>query len=162
MLNVIKNTILKNRDDRLRKASVEAVTAKLQRLAEHTLALQLADTMTSPGRVRDNRAMFIHSMMLQCTLTYTCTPRTGVVALRAIIRFYAIAWQDSHNGGSLVGRHTLRAIRAIVDKHASQMTSHTGVQVLNDVTSSQVTPLHFPSLINKFRYCYYCCCLCCC
>ena len=126
---------MRNRDDKLRKSSVEAATERVQQVAMQVLEHSSASSLVSPGRVWMERSeKFISSLFFLC-----CTNGN-------------IFEQDSHNGGSLVGRKTLRAIRLVLDKYASRVTSDTACShLLADGYSSQVTPLRFPSMLSKFR-----------
>ena len=124
---------MRNRDDKLRKSSVEAATERVQQVAMQVLEHSSASSLVSPGRVR-NAARKLFNLYFLC-----CTNGN-------------IFEQDSHNGGSLVGRKTLRAIRLVLDKYASRVTSDTACShLLADGYSSQVTPLRFPSMLSKFR-----------
>ena len=82
VLNIIKTTILKNRDDALRKESVEAVTERLQQLATHTIDLQMSNTLASPGRVSSSNAL---------TLDYvyaTLPPETVILHVYVVTYVY--------------------------------------------------------------------------
>ncbi len=61
------------------------------------------------------------------------------------------AFQGPGEGGSMLGRQTVKVIRQILDRAAGVATSTRSVDVLSDAVSSQKTPLRFPSIISKFR-----------
>lgn len=61
--------------------------------------------------------------------------------------------KPARDGGSAVGRHTLKVLRYIVDKLVSGMDDFK-VQTLDflcDGFSSQRTPVHFPCIMSQFR-----------
>ncbi|CAC5377769.1 unnamed protein product [Mytilus coruscus] len=55
------------------------------------------------------------------------------------------------NGGSLLGRKTLTALRYITDKILTQQDQSQSIDYLCDGFSSQKTPIRFPSLLSQFR-----------
>ena len=62
--------------------------------------------------------------------------------------------QPARDGGTLLGRKTLRVIRHIVDKLVSGMDRYKAqsLDYLCDGFSSQKTPVRFPCLLSQFRY----------
>ncbi|XP_060062542.1 PCNA-interacting partner-like [Ylistrum balloti] len=57
------------------------------------------------------------------------------------------------DGGSAVGRHTLKVLRYVVDKLVSGMDDFKvqTLDFLSDGFSSQRTPVHFPCIMSQFR-----------
>ena len=54
-------------------------------------------------------------------------------------------------GGSVLGRKSIKVIREMMDYAAGLPSTSRCVDILSDATSSQKTPLRFPSILSKFK-----------
>ncbi|XP_038057586.1 PCNA-interacting partner-like isoform X2 [Patiria miniata] len=56
-----------------------------------------------------------------------------------------------NQGGSVLGRRTLKVILAFLDREATIPAHHHAVNLLSDCTLTQTTPVRMPSLLAQFR-----------
>ncbi|XP_033645404.1 PCNA-interacting partner-like isoform X2 [Asterias rubens] len=59
--------------------------------------------------------------------------------------------KTANQGGSVLGRKTLKVIQTFLDQETTRPTSHSAVTMLSDCILTQATPVRMPSLLAQFR-----------
>ena len=56
-----------------------------------------------------------------------------------------------NQGGSVMGRQTIKVIQMFLDQEATSPASHNAISMLGECTLTQATPVRIPSLLAQFR-----------
>ena len=147
VITCIKNSILKHRNNVLRRQSVEVVAEKMLDVAASTIDSIENSIENSPSRVRCS-----HSPNLIVCIVVKAVSFSKSCSLQCPEHLGYVCFQPVGSGGSVLGRKSVKAIRDMMDYNAGLLSCSRCVDILSDATSSQKTPLRFPSILSKFKY----------
>ncbi len=166
VITCVKNAILNHKNNTFRRQSVENVVEKLQMAVGATAETLDKSVDESPKRVtivckqhfsdqkvqsegagesRDGAQMKMSEVKLY-GLTKSCDKVSHAFQSCALCSRQAVG-----SGGSVLGLKSIKVLRQMMDGAAGVPSSARCVDILSDATSSQKTPLRFPSILSKFK-----------